>query len=82
MNHGNKKTCRCISCQKVEDKHPNHSKGTCLFICWECEKKEVDIRCSKCQKVETEARFDDIEHKTLYLAGKIFYVCSECDEKK
>lgn len=75
------KICRCIKCQKVEDKHRKHSKGKCLFICWECEKSKVDIKCSKCQKIDHEARFESIEHKALYLAGHICYVCGKCDEK-
>lgn len=77
-----KKICCCVSCQKVDDEHPKHSKRTCLFICWECEKKKVDIKCSECQKIDPEARFESIEHRLLYQAGRIFYICAKCEMKK
>lgn len=77
-----KRVCCCVICKKVGDEHPNHSERKCLFICWECEEKKVDIKCSKCQKVDHEARFENAKHKLLYLAGHIFYVCAECEMKK
>ena len=71
-----------MSCQKVEEEHPRNSKAKCLFTCWECIEKKVDIKCSKCQKIDPEARFESTEHKGLYQAGYINYVCSECDVER
>jgi len=67
-----------MECQKVEEEHPYHSKGACLFICWECKKKIIDIRCFKCQKIVPEAYFKSPERKALYQAGDIIYTCIGC----